>query len=285
MNRLARSLLAATLALLPAACNRSAGGQPPAEVALTSVALTLTAAPTIPAGLTRTPPPSATAVLPPSPTITPTPPEGSSPTPPPASLAPGDPRADIDLARPDYRDDFSNDLTWVGPDFAGTSNRVEDGRLVAIDHDPDDFVWWSTTVPDADSGNLYAEVTAEVGDCAARDSYGMAVRVAGPAFNSGYTAEFSCDGAYRIRRFTFGSVQTLLDWTADASIHAGPNAVNRLGVLARANDLYVVANGTVIGHLSGAVLEVGTFGLFASATETAGLTVTFDDFALWLLDS
>jgi hypothetical protein len=285
MRRFARSLLGLTLAVGAAACNRSAGGQPPAELALTSVALTLTAAPTIPAGPTRTPPPSATAVVPPTATTTTTPTEGPSLTPPPASLAPGDPRAGIDLGSVDYRDDFSNDLTWVGPDFAGASNLIQAGRLLAIDHYPDGFIWWSTTVPDADSVDLYTEVTAEVGDCSARDSYGLAVRVAGAAFNSGYAVEFSCDGAYRIRRFDAGSVQTLLDWTADASIHAGPDAVNRMGVLARGSELHVIANGAVIGHLSGAVSEVGTFGLFASAVETADLRVEFDDFALWYLDS
>jgi hypothetical protein len=285
MTRPTHFLLAAGLALLVVGCNRSAGGQPPADVALTSVAATLTAAPTLPAGFTRTPPPSATLILPPSPTVTPPATEGPSPTPPPPSLAPGDPRAGIDLAHPDYRDDFSNDLTWIGPDFVGASNRIEGGRLLAIDHGPDEFIWWSTTVPEADSGNLYAEVTANVSDCAGRDAYGIAVRVSGPAFNSGYAVEFSCDGAYRIRRFEAGSVQTLLDWTADASIHTGPNAANRMGVLARGGDLHVVANGAVIGHLSGATFDVGTFGLFASAAETTDLTVSFDDFALWFLAS
>jgi len=285
MTRFTGRLIAASLTLLLAACNRSAGGQPPAEEVLTSVAATLTAAPTLPAGLSRTPPPSATPIVTPSPTATSTPTAGPSPSTPVPSLPPDDPRSGIDLALPDYRDDFSNNLTWVGPDFAGASNRIQGGRLLAIDHYPDEFIWWSTTVPDADGANLYAEVTAEVGDCAGRDSYGMAIRVSGPAFNNGYSAEFSCDGAYRIRRFTAGFVETLLEWTADPAIAAGPDAVNRMGILARAGNLYVVANGTVIGHLSGAIYDVGTFGLFASAVETTDLTVYFDDFALWRLAS
>ena len=114
----------------------------------------------------------------------------------------------------------------------------------------------------------------------------MAIHVSGPAFNNGYSAEFSCDGAYRIRRFTAGFVETLLEWTADRAIVAGPDAVNRMGILAHAGNLYVVANGTVIGHLSGAIYDVGTFGLFASTgSEPTDLTVYFDDFALWRLAS
>jgi hypothetical protein len=285
MTWMARRLLAAALALGLAACNRSAGGQPPAEAALTSVGATLTAAPTLPSAQTRTPPPRATTIPSPSSTASPIPTEGPNPSTPTPSLAPDDPRSGIDLGSPDYRDDFNNDLTWVGPDFAGASNRIQGGRLLAIDHYPDDFIWWSTTVPDVDSGDLYAEITAEVGDCSSRDSYGMAVRVTAPSFNSGYAAEFSCDGAYRIRRFLAGSVQTLLDWTSGAAIHAGPDAVNRMGILVRAGNLHVVANGTVLGHLSGAIFDVGTFGLFASSEETVDLTVYFDDFALWRLGS
>jgi hypothetical protein len=285
MTRAPRTIGLLALALALAACNRSAGGQPPAELALTSVAATLTAAPTLPSALTRTPPPSATTIPSPSSTATVTATEGPTPSTPLPSLAPGDPRVGIDLASPDYRDDFTDPLTWVGPDFAGASNRIEGGRLLAIDHYPDQFIWWSTTVPDIDSGDLYAEVTAEVGDCAARDAYGMAVRVSGLSFNSGYSVEFSCDGAYRIRRFLNGTVNTLMDWVADSSIHAGPDAMNRMGVFIRAGDLYILANGSVVGHLSGAIYDVGTFGLFASSVQTEDLTVYFDDFALWRLGS
>jgi hypothetical protein len=285
MTRSSAGVVGIGLVFLLAACNRSAGGQPPAAAALTSVALTLTAAPSLPATLSRTPPPSATPIVSPSPTATPTPTEGPPPATPAPTLAPDDPRSGIDLALPDYRDDFSNPLTWVGPDFAGASNRVTGGRLLAIDHYPDEFIWWSTTVPDADSVNLYAEVTAEIGNCTGRDFYGLAVRVSGPAFNTGYAAELSCDGAYRIRYFTGGSVRALLDWTADPAIVAGPDAVNRLGILARGADLALVANGEVIGRLSGAVSDVGNFGLFAGAEQSADLTVSFDDFALWRLSS
>jgi hypothetical protein len=58
-----------------------------------------------------------------------------------------------------------------------------------------------------------------------------------------------------------------------------------MGAFIRAGDLYVLANGSVVGHLSGAIYDVGTFGLFASSVETEDLTVYFDDFALWRLSS
>jgi hypothetical protein len=284
-------LLAAALAL--SACNRSAGGEPPADLVLTAVAATLTSAPTLhsahdqtpPAFLpTATPPPSATAIISPSPTSTFTPTVGLTPTITPLPLLPGDPRIGLNLSAPDYRDDFSNQLTWVGPSFPGAENVWDDGRLRTTDYLTDSYIWWSTTSPDADAANVYAEVTAEIGDCAGKDGYGLAVRVRGDAFNSGYTLEFSCDGAYRIRDFQGGSVDVLLDWTPAAAIHPGPQAVNRMGLVARGPLLYAIANDILMGQVDGVDFMSGTYGLFASAEETPGLTIYFDDFALWRLN-
>jgi len=292
MTRPSRLVLVAAAAFALSACNRSAGGSPPAGQVLTAVAATLTAAPTLPSAgqappallPTATPPPTATPIITPSlaPTLSPT--TGSTPTTTPLPLLPGDPRIGLNLTAPDYRDDFSNQLTWVGPSFPGAENVWADGRHRATDYATDSYIWWSTTLPDADAANVYVEVTAEVGDCTGKDAYGLAVRVWGEAFNSGYTLEFSCDGAYRIRDFQGGSVAVLLDWTPAPAIHLGPNAVNRLGFVARGPVLYAVANEILLSQVDGVDFMSGTYGLFASAEETPGLTVYFDDFALWRLN-
>ncbi len=271
-----------------AACNRSAGGEPPAYLAFTSVAATLTAAPTLPppgSPATRTPPPSATPISSPTPTDTPTPTLGPTPSATPLPLPPGDPRTGLNLASPHYQDDFSNRLTWIGPSSQAAENEFEDGRLRATDRRPDAYIWWSTTVPEANAGNLYAEVTATIGGCAGKDGYGLAVRVGGPHLDSGYSLEFSCDGAYRFREFNAGFVRILQDWAPSEAIRLGPNATNRVGILARGQTLVAVANGVVIGQIDGAVFGVGTFGLFASADHSPEVTVHFDDFALWWLRS
>lgn len=269
-----------------AACNRSAGGEPPAYLAFTSVAATLTAAPTLPppgSPPTRTPPPSATPIFTPTHTATHTATLGPTPSATPPPLPPDDPRTGLDLVAPHYQDDFSNWLTWIGPSSLAAENEFEDGRLRATDRRADGYVWWSTTVPQANAGNLYAEVTATIGNCAGKDGYGLAVRVGGPNLDSGYSLEFSCDGAYRFREFNAGFVRLLQDWTPSEAIRPGPNAINRLGILARGQTLVAVANGVVIGQIDGAIFGVGTFGLFASAEQTAEVTVYFDDFALWWL--
>jgi hypothetical protein len=268
-------------------CTRSAAGQPPPDVARTAVAGTLAAASAQPPTArfpSLTPPPSATPILTPTATATATATPGASPT---ATLPPlpaGDPRTGLNLALPDYRDEFGNDLTWVGPSFEGATNEVEAGRLHTVDHRADAYIWWSTTSPEIDSANLFAEVTAVVEACAGRDAYGMAVRVSGYGFNSGYALEFSCDGHYRFRKFLGGTVSVISDWAPSPAIRPGPNSTNRMGFLANGPNLYAVANGQVIGQAQDFDLTAGNFGLFASAEATADLSVSFDDFSLWTIE-
>jgi hypothetical protein len=266
------------LGLTLAACTRPAGEPPPDTIA-TLVAATLTAAPTLPP--TNTPPPSATPILTPSSTPTETSTPGPSPSPTPPELPPDDPRYGLNLATPHYQDNFSSQFTWFGPSFEGALNIWEDGRLQATDYLTDQSIWWSTTVRDIDAGNLYVEITSEIGECSGKDGFGIAVRVNGDIRNSGYTLEFSCDGAYRIRKFTTGSVEILVDWTASDAIQSGTGSINRMGFLAKADQLIAFANGELIGQVEDYSFFAGTFGLFASAAETPGLTVFFDDFALW----
>jgi hypothetical protein len=245
-------------------------------------AATLAAETAFPAS--RTPPPSASPIITPSvaSSETPLPSEGPSPTAP--ELAPDDPRYGLNLASPDYHDNFSSETTWSGPNFAGAVNMWDDGRHSATDNFADQYIWWSTTKDELDTGNLYAEITVEMGDCSGKDGYGFAVRVSGEMRNSGYTLEFTCDGSYRIRKLIVGSVATLIDWTSSEIIQRGPNSVNRMGFLADGNQLYVFANGEVLDQVEDGDLTSGNFGLYANAADKPGLTVYFDDFSLWYLE-
>jgi hypothetical protein len=207
----------------------------------------------------------------------------AEPSPTPIELDSDDPRFGLNLSIADYLDDFSSELNWIGPNFDGAVNFWEDGRLKAIDYKADGYIWWSTTLRDVDAGNVYVEVTAEIGECSGRDAYGLALRVSGNPLNSGYTLEFSCDGAYRIRKLISGSVATITDWTTVEAIQTGSNTVNRMGFFADGSTLWAFANGERLGSAEDASLLVGTYALFASAENTPGLTVYFDDFSLWFI--
>jgi hypothetical protein len=281
-------VLAGALALLGAACTRPADS-PPVDRLATDVAATLTAAPTRPP--TTTPPPTTTALptvtatVPPTATPTLTGTVGPSLTPVPPDLPPGDPRTGLNLAAPDYIDDFSVRYKWfAGFEDPGTEIRQENEALIVTDRRADTYLTWSAS--DAKGANVYAEVSAVVGACTGRDAYGLAVRVGGANYDRGYALELSCDGRYRIRKFinVDTPVTILMDWTASDAIHKGPNASNRIGLLARAGRLSAFANGTLLGEVDDPDYIAGLFALFANANDTDGVQATFDDFALWFPD-
>lgn len=275
------SIICTLLLITPLiACTRIAK-EPSRDSISTYVASTLTAAPSQPP--TSTPPPTATPILPPSATPTLTPTTGPSPTETPPLLPEDDPRYGINLAQPHYLDNFSSRLTWVGPNFAGAINVWDDGRIRATDLLVDSNIWWSTTRREVDAMNVYAEISAEIGECRGKDSYGFAVRVSGELRNSGSTLEFSCDGHYRARKFVSGTVNVLIEWTPSEVIQTGPNTENQMGILAKNEMMYFFANGEILDQVEDLDYHAGTYGIFASAIETPGVTAYFDDFKLWLL--
>jgi hypothetical protein len=229
-------------------------------------------------------PPTATSIITPSPTPTVTGTPGPTEAPPAPDLDPDDPRYGLNLAAPNYLDAFNSNLTWVGPNFEGASNTWLDGRLRAIDYLADTFLWWSTTIPDIDAGNVYVEVSAETGECAGRDAYGLALRVEPDQRNSGYLLEFSCDGAFRMRKLIAGSLAVLQDWTPSGSIHSGSEASNVMGFLASGSELSAFANGDLLATVEDTSFFSGNYGLYANAAATPGLTVFFDDFKLWYVN-
>jgi len=271
----------AALALLPPllllGCTRRAPiEEPPPATQGTAAPLALL--PTV------TRPPSATPVITPSVTPTETSTPGPTDAPPAPELDEDDPRYGLNLAGPNYLDAFSSNLTWEGPNFEGASNLWEDGHLRATDYFADTYLWWSTTIPDIEAGNVYVEVTAQTGECAGKDAYGLALRVDPVNRSSGYLLEFSCDGAYRVRKLYGGALIVLSDWTPAGSIRSGSDAANVMGFLADGSQLAAFANGDLLGTVEDTTFYSGNYGLYANAAITPGLSVTFDDFRLWYIN-
>jgi hypothetical protein len=258
---------------LVAACTRPAPVGEPLEELQES---------TVPSQLsfpTSTPPPSATPAVTSTTTATETPTEEPTVNPTAIPLDEDDPRFGLNLSAPDYWDDFSSNLTWVGPNFEGASNITEGGVHRATDYLADSFLWWSTTIPDIDAGNIYIEVEADVADCSGQDAYGLAVRVEPENRDSGYMLEFSCDGAFRVRKLFGGKIQALQDWTISPSIRTDES--NIMGFLAVGNRLSVFANGELLAEVEDSTFFSGNYGLYANAQVTPGLSVRFDNFKLW----
>ncbi len=268
-----RYLLLTTLLILTACTRPAPVGEPPQEAQDSVVPPQITFP-------TNTPPPTGTAIVTPSPSPSETPTEEPTIIPTAIPLEEDDPRFGLNLSAPDYRDGFNSDVTWVGPSFEGAANITTGGVHRATDYLADSFLWWSTTIPDIDAGNVYVEITAEARDCSGKDAYGLAVRVEPDNRDSGYMLEFSCDGAFRLRKLFAGRIQALIDWSPSPAID-NDDGINTMGFLAVGNQLSVFANGELLGQAEDATFFSGNYGLYANAQVTPGMTVEFDDFKLW----
>jgi len=276
------------LLLVSPACTRSAPLSHDDRVA-TMVAGTLTGIPpvapsatadqgtAVTPGITLTPESSPTATS----TVTSTPTSTATATP-----GPNDPRSDLDLTDPDYRDDFSQAGRWFnGYSDAGVSLNFEGEAFAAVDKLTDHMITYSGSV--RTEIDFYAEINASIGACSGRDSGGIAVRVSGVNYDAAYVFEVTCNGQYRLRKFIDFNTVPLVprNWTPSEHINEGPNATNRLGVYAEDDELYLFVNGALLTEdpIEDNDYAEGRFGIFASAVETLNLKVIFDDFALWTL--
>jgi hypothetical protein len=199
-------------------------------------------------------------------------------------LSEDDVRSLLDLTKPDHIDYFDTPAAWFDYDTPGrAAYRVEDGRLLGIDYEPEElYSWWSNT--DRQSGNVYAEVSATNGDCVDKDAVGMVIRVDTGKGAGGYALEVSCDGEWRFRNHRFGRApDDLTEWAPSDAIQAGAGSTNRLGIWGYQGRFVVFINGVQVAEILDKNYKdtYGTFALYVRADRTFDLTAEFDDFAFW----
>jgi len=196
----------------------------------------------------------------------------------------GDARANLDLNNPDYIDSFDGPNGWNQYDVEGSSTyRVEDGELIGVDYVPEEkYTYWS--ILNRQSGNVYAEVSATNGDCIAKDSVGIVIRIDEETGSSGYGFEVSCDGHWRVRlhRET-KSPRELNEWSPSEAILTGAGATNRLGIMGYRDRFYLFINDQPVGSAADPQYSrsFGYFALYIRASQTYNLGATFDDFSYW----
>jgi hypothetical protein len=197
-----------------------------------------------------------------------------------------DPRAVLDLSKPDYVDYFDDSSTWFDFDTEGrAAYRFMDGHLEGQDYEPEElYTWWSYSARSAD--NTYSEISVTNGDCIGKDAVGLVMRVQKDTAAGGYGLEISCDGEWRLMHFREGkSPEIMVDWTASDTINTGKDATNRLGLWGYQPDFNVFINGQQVGKArdSKYSYKYGMFAVYVRAHQTYDLTAIFDDFAFWQL--
>jgi hypothetical protein len=237
----------------------------PAEIAPTAT-LEPTAAPP-----TEVPP---TATFTPEPSVTPLPSFTPLAT---QTLTVGDPRAQ--LGNPAWRDPFDNGGNWPLGEDSFTRAEVEDGDLVMTGRTTTDG--WRLTWPEVQ--DFYLEMSVETGSCTGNDHYGLIARVPDlHEASQGYLFGVSCDGRYSLRTWDGETMTSLIPLTASASIVAGSDKTNRLGLLADGDRLVLYANGVQLREFQDDTFtEAGSFGIFVGARQTSEFTIRVSEIAYW----
>jgi hypothetical protein len=222
---------------------------------------------------TDTPAPSPTTTL--TPTIappTPTSPPALTPTQTPVA---SDPRPG--LGSPTIRDSFEDAANWNLFEDDHVRMEITGGQLVMTAFNPDFWNSWNFTGPQAQ--NFYLEITGSSGPCSGRDRYGLIFRA--PENNRGYLFGISCDGSYSLWIWDGKTEMRLVEWTRSPHINAGPDATNRIGVMANGNQITLYANGQLLAEVSDGTYSSGRFGVFVGAAATEDYTARIDELAFW----
>jgi hypothetical protein len=241
----------------------------------TPIVVVVTAAsvqkPSIPT-VTPVPLATATALPPNTATVAPALPSPTTPPTEAASPVPSETPTSDAAGKLIFEDDFLQPGTWdLGQPDSLQSKVIANGWLSVTLKLTDRFV---VVYRPQSAPTVYIQVTALAPTCHVRDRYGVIFRVVDS--QNYYQFDVDCDGRFRLAKMVDGKLTPLVDWTANAAIHAGGGTANALTVRAIGNYLAVSANGIALTKVTDDTFTLGGFGFSAGAGLMVPYTAAFD---------
>ncbi len=104
-----------------------------------------------------------------------------------------------------------------------------------------------------------------------------------PNYDTGYGYYFgvTCDGRYSFSRWDANGTSALVNLTPDTNILSGPGQTNRLGVMAKGQNIKLYINGNSVKEIEDAGMASGFFGAFIGGF-SGNFTVQMEEIAYWL---
>jgi tetratricopeptide (TPR) repeat protein len=186
------------------------------------------------------------------------------------------PSARVSVANVLLADDFADNTHgwWTGRTDGTRVGTPAAGKFSVHVTDANDF--WSLTCEDCGKfDNFYYEVGTRYVSGPETCCYGVVAR-ADLAMENFYLFLISGDGSYRIDKVVGGKLTTFVGWTALTAINI--KGSNRLGILARGNNLEFFINGQSVRRQSDAELSTGFVGV---SIEHDGMDVAFSQVRVW----
>lgn len=220
------------------------------------------------------PAPTATP-LPPTPTLTAIATASPSRAAPAATAAPT--LAATNTPAPDaplLADDFEDPASGWGRQVTDQDEKGYDQGAYRIAVYGVDFASWGYPEPENDFADFVIEVDANRVDGPEDNEYGIITRM--QPDGSFYLFSISSTGHASIQKHIGEEWEYLVDWTESAAVRQG-GEINRLRVTCQGARLRFFVNGQAVAQADDADFRSGNIGLLASAGETSGVVVAFDN--------
>lgn len=134
------------------------------------------------------------------------------------------------------------------------------------------------------AANSYIELTGKMPVCSGADQFGLFFRSPNLALaNRGYLFGISCDGKYALRKWDTDTMTVLANWKPNDAILKGADQTNRIGVMAKGNELKLYVNGVLVDTITDSSFSQGYIGLYIGPKETTNLTAVLDELSYWIL--
>ncbi|OGO29065.1 MAG: hypothetical protein A2136_09335 [Chloroflexi bacterium RBG_16_54_11] len=190
--------------------------------------------------------------------------------------------SELNLGTPTWSDNLDDANHWYLLDTDNTKFTEGDGVLEMKSIHPGGGEEWGLSNRPAIK-DFYLQATFITGDsCSWLDRYGLLARAPDP--NAGYVFEFTCDGHYRLYTWDGENYKALQEWRAAASIKAGPDQTNVMGLWMEGDTIRLYANGFKIAEFTDSTYDEGEFGLVIGSVNTDNFTVSVDRVEYWELN-
>ena len=192
----------------------------------------------------------------------------------------------LDLGNPTWTDKFDvQSNLWPLFKDAFTNFEIKNGNLVVSALAQSGDLWRVVTYP-AVSDQFIQAIIKTPESCSGKNSYGFAIRSYAQGdsnYDSGYIIAFSCDGMFRVYSLNNGTFMNIKDWTNSDSLLKGGSQTNRVGVMAKGNQISVYINGVKAASFTDNSHTSGQFGIVIRAGDSAPFTVNVEEFSYWEL--
>lgn len=180
-----------------------------------------------------------------------------------------------------FEDSFETERGWqLGSTNIGGASLVAGRYSLAVREPYATFVT-QAPVEEIDDFVLMVKLRLEV--CGEGDEYGVMFRM--NRAREHFRFALNCEGAARVSRFLETGEAPLLPITQTYATLPGTLVDNRLTIIADGPNLRFFINDIEVFSTRDEALKSGTFGLFVRSRKSGQTSVSFDDFAIYALQS